>query len=86
MLVTRETSHSPIGPFLALEQAPRGDTSRHPSTALLSSEYGESAVVERISVCYVLGLGTTIWGLTNAEDRAEERRQDADNEHCSPET
>ena len=37
MLVTLDTSHSPIGPCRPLEQSPTGDSSRHALTAPLSS-------------------------------------------------
>ena len=37
MSVTRDTSHPPIAPCTPREQSPFGDSTRHASTALLSS-------------------------------------------------
>ena len=49
MSVTLDTFHSRIGPCVPLEQSPVGDTSRHASTALLSSalDFGENASAGR---------------------------------------
>ena len=47
MSVTRDTSHSAIGPCESLEHSPFGDNLRHESTALLSCtlDCGENAGV-----------------------------------------
>ena len=45
MSCTRDTSHSPIGPYGPVEQSPFGDTSRHERTARSTSslDWGENA-------------------------------------------
>ena len=49
MLLTLDTSHSPIGPCGPVEQSPFGDNFRHASMALLSSDFdcGEKTAVGR---------------------------------------
>ena len=49
MLLMRDTSHSPIGPYRLLGQSPFGDNFRHASTVRLSSGFdsGENAGVGR---------------------------------------
>ena len=37
MILTFDTSHSPIGPCRSLEQSPSAENSRHVTTAVLSS-------------------------------------------------
>ena len=54
MSVTRDTSHSPMGPCGPVEQSPSGDSFRHSRTALLSSNLdsgentGAGVVVEHL--------------------------------------
>ena len=60
MSETLDAFHSRIGPCVALEQSPVGDTSRHASTALLSSalDFGENARAGRRAT---VGLSSKQW-------------------------
>ena len=57
MSVTRDTSHSPIGPCGPWEQPPLGDSSRHAFTAMLSSVLDCGAKASDRAVSWIVSVG-----------------------------
>ena len=75
MSVTRDTSHSPIGPRHPVEQLPVGDIQRHSLTAVLRSARvtGENAAVQEIEVKWnAMQLNICVGALTVGTSHAQQ--------------